>query len=283
MKSVRIICLLAIALAAASCRTYPDIDSGVVQLSTGFKFTEGPAVSSDGDIYFTDIPNSRIHVWSPKRGLSTFRENSGRANGLLFDIDDNLLICEGGSRKVTSISPEGKKKVLADSFDGKKLNSPNDLWQDSKGGIYFTDPRYGKKDGMEQDGEHVYYIVPDGEDVICVISDMVRPNGIIGTADGKTLYVADHGGDKTFKYRVNSDGTLRDKKLLAAEGSDGMALDCRGNLYITTDAVRVYSPSGDLISVIKVPERPANVCFGKDGRTLFITARTSIYAVVVGL
>ena len=252
----------------------------VGKLAGGFKFTEGPAADAEGNIFFTDIPNNRIHKWSLDGKLSTFRENSRGANGLFFDKDGNLFICEGGRRRLVSIDPNGQVTVLADKYQGKKFNSLNDLWIDSKGGVYFTDPRYGRRDNIEQDGEHVYYLSPDHKRVVRVIDDMVRPNGIIGTADGRLLYVADPGGRKTFVYTINEDGTLSDKKLFTPEGSDGMTIDNEGNIYLTTDVVAVYNKKGERIETIEVPERPSNVCFGgEDKRTLFITARTSLYSV----
>ena len=133
---------------------------------------------------------------------------------------------------------------------------------------------------MEQGGEHVYYLSADRKSIIRVIDDMVRPNGIIGTPDGKLLYVTDHGGKKTFVYTINKDGTLSDKKLVVSEGSDGMTIDNKGNIYLTTNAVLVYNKKGEKIETIEVPEGPANVTFGgKDKKTLFITARTSLYCV----
>ncbi len=252
----------------------------VEKLAGGFKFTEGPAADAKGNIFFTDIPNNRIHKWSLDGKLSTFRENSGGSNGLYFDKKGNLLACEGGGRRLVSITQKGEVTVLADKYQEKKFNSLNDLWIDPKGGIYFTDPRYGNRDGMEQDGEHVYYLTPDRKKLIRVIDDMVRPNGIIGTRNGKQLYVADHGGKKTFVCRINKDGTLSKKKLFAPEGSDGMTIDNEGNIYLTTNAVVVYNKKGEKIETIKVPEGPANVTFGgKDKKTLFITARTSLYCV----
>ncbi|MHC4888490.1 MAG: SMP-30/gluconolactonase/LRE family protein [Planctomycetota bacterium] len=246
----------------------------------GFKFTEGPAADSKGNIFFTDIPNNRIDKWSLDGKLSTFRENSGGSNGLYFDKKSNLLACEGGGRRLVSIDPRGNVAVLADKYDNKRFNSLNDLWIDPKGGIYFTDPRYGRRDNLEQDGEHVYYLMPDRKKIIRVIDDMVRPNGIIGTLNGKTLYVTDHGGKKTFVCTINKDGTLSNKRLFAPQGSDGMTIDNRGNVYLTTGAVVVYNTKGEKIETIEVPEGPANVCFGgKDKRTLFITARTSLYSV----
>ncbi len=252
----------------------------VEKLAGGFEFTEGPAADAQGNIFFSDIPNNHIHKWPLDGKLSTFRENSGGANGLYFDKNGNLLACEGGGRRLVSIDPKGNVTALADKYDGKKFNSLNDLWIDPKGGVYFTDPRYGGRDGMEQDGEHVYYLSPDRKKLVRVINDMVRPNGVIGTPDGKTLYVADHGAGKIFVYKVNEDGSLSDKKLFAPEGSDGMTIDSGGNVYLTTKVVAVYNKDGEKIESISVPEQPANVTFGgKDNQTLFITARTSLYSV----
>lgn len=256
------------------------VGAKVEKLVGGFKFTEGPAVDAQGNIFFSDIPNNRIHKWSLDGQLSTFRENSRGANGLFFDKAENLLACEGGGRQLVSIDPNGQVSVLADKYQDKRFNSLNDLWIDPNGGIYFTDPRYGPRDNMEQDGEHVYYLSPDRKKVIRVIDDMVRPNGLIGTPDGKLLYVTDPGSNKTFVYTINADWTLSNKKLFASEGSDGMTIDNQGNIYLTTGAVVVYNKNGENIDTIEVPERPSNVCFGgKDKQTLFITARTSLYSI----
>lgn len=252
----------------------------VEKLAGGFAFTEGPARDAEGNIYFSDIPNNRIHIWSLDGKLSVFRENSGGANGLFFDKEGNLLACEGKNRQVTSISPSGDVTVLADEYEGKKLNSPNDLWIDAQRGVYFSDPRYGPEDDLELDGFHVYYIPPGGKPLVRVIDDLVKPNGVIGTADGKMLYVADAGDGKTYSYAIRSDGSLTERKLFANQGSDGMTLDEQGNLYLTGQGVDVYSSEGEKIATIEVPERPANVCFGgQDKKTLFITARTGFYAV----
>lgn len=246
----------------------------VKKLGGGMRFTEGPIDAPNGDIYFSDIPNSRIMRWDGTK-LSTWRENSGRANGLRFDKEGNLYACEGGNRRVTKITPDQKVEVLADSYEGKKLNSPNDLAFDGKGGIYFTDPRYGNRDDMEMKIEGVYYIPPGGGKIIRVIDNFKRPNGI---EMGKgILYVADAGGRKIWAFGVNKGGTLRGGRVFCNQGSDGMKLDERGNLYTTGGGVHIWAPNGRKIQTIKVPEGPANLCFGK--KTLYITARTSLYAV----
>lgn len=280
---VRVICIGLLLTASAGAKAEndqaPPSASGVHKLADGFRFTEGPAADAEGNLYFTDIPNNRILKWSPDGQLSTFVENSGGANGLMFDKDGNLIACAGGTGKLVSIDPQGTITVLADKYEGKPFNSPNDLWIDRKGGIYFTDPRYGSRDNLPQDGEHVYYLSANRKKLIRVIDDMVRPNGIIGTPDGKHLYVADHGANKTYIYSIKQDGTLTDKKLFAEQGSDGMTLDAAGSLYLTSDSVTVYAPSGEKIQTIEVPQRPSNVCFGQGGTTLYITARQSLYAV----
>jgi len=264
---------------AAKARSLVAAGAEVKKLAGDFKFTEGPAGDAAGNVYFSDIPSNRILKRSLDGKLSTFLENSGGANGLYFDKDGNLLACQGGNRQIVSISPTGQVTVLADKYEGKRFNSPNDLWIDPKGGVYFSDPRYGSKEGMEQDGEHVYYLPPDRKKVIRVTTDLTRPNGLIGAPDGRTLYIADHGAGQTYAYQINDDGTLSDKQPLAPEGSDGVTIDNRGNVYLTTKVVAVYNPKGRKIEEVQVPEQPANVTFaGADNRTLYITARTSLYA-----
>ncbi len=279
IAAVSSVCLLlAVKSANAASVGLRVPDAQVEKVAEGFSFTEGPATDNDGNVYFSDIPNNHIHKWSPDGKISLFRDHTGGANGNYFDRNGNLISCEGTLRRVTSTDSKGKVSVLADGYQGKKLNSPNDLWIDPKGGIYFTDPRYGDTKDLEQDGEHVYYISPDGKNVARVIADMVRPNGLIGTPDGKILYVADHGGDKTYSYAIQPDGTLAGKKLFAPQGSDGMTLDERGNVYLTSKTITVYAPDGTKIETIEVPLEPANVTFGgKNGMTLFITARTTVF------
>ena len=177
------------------------------------------------------------------------------------------------------IDTVGELKVLTDNYEGKAYNTPNDLWIDPKGGVYFTDPRYGDRSGMVM-AEHVYYLADGSDKPIRVIDDMTRPNGLIGTADGSRLYVTDPGAGETFSYTINPNGTLSDKKLFVSEGSDGMTIDNKGNIYLTTSVVAIFNPAGEKIETIEVPERPSNVCFGGKGKkTLFITARSSLYSI----
>ncbi len=257
----------------------------VEKLAGGFKFTEGPAVDAKGNVFFTDQPNNRIHKWSVDGKLSTFHEKPGRANGLYFDKKGNLLACADLDNELWSIDMKGNVTVLVKGYKGKKLNGPNDLWEDLKSGIYFTDPFYKRpywnRGPIEQDGQHVYYLSPDRQELIRVADDLVQPNGIIGTPDGKHLYVADIGARKTYVYDINSDGTLSGKKLFCSMGSDGMTIDNQGNIYLTGRGVTVFNPAGEKIEHIDIDAGwTANVCFGgRDGHTLFITAQESLFAI----
>lgn len=253
----------------------------LIKVRGDFGFIEGPVADESGNLFFTDIANSRIHKLDLDGRLSIVREPTNRANGLIFDTHGNLIACEGGGKRVTSMSPDGSLRVLADEYDGRKLNSPNDLWMDDKGGIYFTDPNYGAADNLTQEGEHVYYLSPDRETLTRVVSNMGKPNGIIATADNQQLYVADTELGKIFVFDIKPDGTLGPRKEFVDSGSDGVTLDERGNLYITwTGGVGVYSPQGEQLDFIETPEMPTNVGFaGKDHQTLYITARTGLYAV----
>ena len=256
------------------------IGAKVERVATGFGFLEGPAADADGNLYFSDIVNERIHRWSPQTGITVFRERTGQANGLRVDLDGTLLVCEMANRQVTAIDQEGRRTILADRYEGQRLNSPNDLWVDPKGGIYFSDPRYGPTDDQEIKGNHVFYLSPDRETLLRVTDDLIQPNGIVGTPDGSRVYIADQGAGRLWAYRPEADGALRDKRLFVSQGADGMTMDERGNLYLTGQDITIFDPTGQQIGSIAIPEPPANLAFGgPDGTTLFITARRSLYRV----
>ena len=253
-------------------------------ISNEFEFTEGPASDAEGNVYFTDQPNNRIHKWSVEDGtISVFMENSGRANGLYFDDDGNLLAAADKNSEIWKINPEKDVEVLVDSYQGKRLNGPNDLWIAPDGGFYFTDPYYQRdyweRTEKEIEEERVYYVNPQGE-INIVVDDMVQPNGIIGTPDGKTLYIADIGDNKTYSYKINPDGSLSDKKLFTELGSDGMTIDNRGNVYLTGNEVTIFDKSGNKIQHIPIDKDwTANVTFGgRNQQTLFITAQEALYS-----
>jgi gluconolactonase len=281
------ILLLLITHCASGQKKSPVIAPGAVvtKLSEGFSFTEGPAADRQGNVFFTDQPNNLILKWSVEGKLSTFHNNSGRANGLYFDHNGNLLSCSDMENELWSIGMEGTHKVLANGYEGKRLNGPNDLWLHPNGGIYFTDPLYkrpywNRDPEMQQDGEHVYFLTPDRQTLTRVAADLEKPNGIIGTPDGKRLYVADIKANKTYVYDINPNGTLANKTLFANLGSDGMTIDHKGNIYLTGRGVTVFNSKGEQIEHIPVEAGwTANVCFGgKDKKTLFITASQYLYS-----
>ena len=252
----------------------------VERVATGFGFLEGPAADADGNLYFSDVVRERIYHWSPETGITVFRERTGQANGLRVDVDGTLLVCEMANRQVTAIDQEGQLTILADRYEGQRFNSPNDLWVDPKGGIYFSDPHYGTTGDQEIKGNHVYYLSPDRETLLRVTNDLVQPNGIIGTPDGSRIYVADQGAGRLWIYHPEADGSLSGKRRFVSQGADGMTMDVQGNLYLTGPDITIYDPTGQQIGSIGVPEPPANLTFGgPDGMTLFITARTSLYRV----
>ncbi|WP_419214213.1 SMP-30/gluconolactonase/LRE family protein [Maribacter sp. X9] len=256
----------------------------LIQVSDKFSFTEGPASDKNGNVFFTDQPNDKIFKWNPDDNtIGVFKEPSGRANGLYFDNDGYLLAAADEKNELWKIDENGKVDTLITYFEEKKLNGPNDLWIDAKGGIYFTDPYYQRpywdRTASEINNQQVYYLSPDYSTIKIVANDLVKPNGIIGTPDGKVLYVADIGDQKTYTYNVNQDGSLGQRKLFTAMGSDGMTLDSRGNVYLTGDGVTVFNASGEKIEHIPVDEEwTANVTFGgPEQNILFITAKGSIY------
>lgn len=255
------------------------------KLSGGFEFTEGPASDAKGNVFFTDQPNDRILEWSVEGKLSTFMKPCGRSNGLTFDAKGNLWACADEKNQLWSISPKKKVTIILKDFDGKLLNGPNDVWIRPDGGLYFTDPfykrPYWKRGPMAQPGQYVYFLAPGSKTLKKVVTDLTQPNGIMGTPDGKTLYVADIGANKTYAFDIKADGTLANKRLFCELGSDGMTIDNEGNLYLTGKGVTVFDKTGKQIEQIDVNEAwTANVCFGgKDKKTLFITASKSLYGI----
>ena len=225
-------------------------------------------------------------------GLSKFRKSES-ANGNILDLDGNIISCQHGARNIIRIDKKGKAKVLADKFNGKRFNSPNDVavWKD--GTLWFTDPPWGLREPHEIPGHWVYKLYPKTGKVEALIKNLAMPNGIVFSPDFSRLYVADTGGSKRHPdskyhdypatvtcYALSDEGTIGEELFTIKEGSDGMAVDVKGNLYLTQGNVQVYDPEGKKIETIKVPQNPANVCFGgSDYKTLFITARTSLYSV----
>jgi gluconolactonase len=268
----------------------------VTKLAGGMKFTEGPVwLPKEKKLVFSDIPNSKLMQWSAGSGLGVLRP-SEQANGNILDQQGRIISCQHAGRNLVRIEADGTAKVIADKFEGKRFNSPNDAAMKSDGSIWFTDPPWGLTGPHEVPGHWVYKIAPGGVRVEAVIKDLAMPNGIVFSPDEKRLYVADTGGNKRHPdpkfhaipasircYVVKPDGTLGDILFRINSGSDGMKVDSKGNLYTTHGGhVVVYDPEGKELGKIAVPEGPANLCFGGDDlSTLFITARTSLYSVKV--
>jgi gluconolactonase len=292
---------------------------------SGKPFTEGTTTAPNGDVYFIEQNSNKILRWSvAEKKLSVFMHPAGYANGMLFDAKGMLIACADERNELWSISltktetvpypaplnpAVGEKPasgtitqpahtvIMNGRYNGKLLGGPNDLWILPNGGLYFTDPYYARQwwtPGRQQEQElkTVYYLSPDRKTLTRVLADFTSangkpgtPNGIVGTPDGKTLYVADISGGEIWSFNVHADGSLTDKKVVCPFGSDGMTLDDQGNLYLTagskpTGVTVVSTKSGQQIGFIPVPEQPANVCFGGvDRKTLYIAARTGFYSV----
>jgi len=281
--------LLLSILAGASLHAQIPIAPGaeLKLVADGYKFTEGPAADPKGDVYFTDQPNDRILKWSADSGeVSEFMRPAGRSNGLYFTRDGKLVACADEKSQLWQIDPETKvHTVILDNYDHKLFNGPNDLWIDPGGGIYFTDPFYKRdywqgREKPDQEKQRVFYL-PKGAKVPFIAEDtLVQPNGIIGSPDGKLLFVADIGAKKTYQYEIARDGTLIHRVLFCEMGSDGMTRDTAGNLYLTGKGVTVFDRDGKKLGEIPIAKPwTANITFGGPGRkTLFITASDAVFS-----
>ena len=252
-------------------------------ISKQFAFTEGPAVDKKGNIFFTDQPNNQIWEYSIGGKLTLYMNKAGRPNGMYIDPKGNLVVCADEHNQLWQVKNGKKEKILLSDYQGKLLNGPNDLWIHPNGDIYFTDPYYQRpwwtRTKPDQDGQKVYYL-PKGKTKAIMLDDSLKqPNGIVGSPDGKVLYVADIGGNKTYKYTINRNGRLSHKSLFINKGADGITLDERGDLYLAGNGVTIFNPEGLQIGHIDVPEPwTANICFGgKNKDVLFITASKAIY------
>lgn len=286
-----------IADAAEFARCVPA-DAKVEKLAGEFSFIEGPVwIKAGGYLVFSDIPKNELKQWSPACEVKTYRAPSFNANGNTLDRTGRLLTCEHSGRRIAAQEKDGTLRTVVDSFEGKKLNSPNDVVVKSDGTLYFTDPDYGlktnpatkQKEGKEQPGNFVYRHDPKTGRTTALVRDFVNPNGLAFSPDEKTLYVADSGAPKHIRrFDVAADGMLSGGQVFCKidkGGPDGIRVDATGRVWSSAgDGVHLFAPDGKLIGKILVPEGPANLCFGgADGKTLFITARKSLYAVKVSV
>ncbi|MDO9375689.1 MAG: SMP-30/gluconolactonase/LRE family protein [Ferruginibacter sp.] len=256
-----------------------------ILISDKFAFTEGPAANKAGEIFFTDQPDNKIWKFDTKGKLTVFLDSAGRSNGMYFDSKGNLITCADNKNELWKISPAGKVSVLVKNFKGHRLNGPNDCWLDRGDNIYFTDPFYKRdywkhnKPDSSLKGQHLYFLKKGTNQPVIIDSNLKQPNGIVGSADGKYLYVSDIGASKIYRYNISKNGKTTNRMLFADDLSDGMTVDEKGNVYLAGNGVTVYNPKGEKIQEIEVPSKwTANLCFGgSDRKVLFITASESVY------
>ncbi len=272
-----------------------DAGAELRTLNSGMGFTEGPVyVAEGGYLLWSDIPNNRLMRWSEADGASVFREGSNNTNGNTLDRQGRLVSCEHSGRRVSRTELSGEVVTLVDSYHGGKLNSPNDLAVQSDGTVWFTDPPYGlpldgdrNRTGMEQDAHYVFRLNPDSGDLTAVADDFEMPNGIAFSPDERLLYVSDTGPSSHIRvFDVSPAGTLSNGRVFAVvdpRGPDGFRVDTEGNIWTSAgDGIHVFDPAGVLLGKILCPEQPSNCTFGgPEKRTLFITARTSLFAIDV--
>ncbi|NLX25065.1 MAG: SMP-30/gluconolactonase/LRE family protein, partial [Lentisphaerae bacterium] len=257
------------------------------KLEGEYSFTEGPTADEEGNVYFTDQPNDRIMKWNAADGtVIEWMKPAGRANGLMLTPEGNLLAAADEKNQLWSISTNKTVTVLVENVGDKLLNGPNDVWKTAKGHLYFSDPLfardYWKRDpAMQQPGQYVYLIAAGSKEPKAILMDLKQPNGLIESADGKMLYVADMGENKTYVYDIQEDGSLENKRLFCNLGSDGMTIDDHGNLYLTGRGVIIFDKTGKQIERISVPQSwTSNVTFaGAERDQLFITASKAIYSI----
>jgi gluconolactonase len=257
------------------------------QISTGYKFTEGAAWLRDGSLIWSDIPANAIYRLKGS-DLTVFRQPSHNANGNIVDPQGRVVTCEHGSRSVTRLERDGKITLLADKFEGKRLNSPNDAVVHTNGTVYFTDPPYGISRQQEELGFAAsYQLRPDGT-LSLISKDFRKPNGIALSPDQRTLYVADTEGMHIKAFNVFRDGSVSPRPRLFAEvkgdkpgAPDGLRVDVKGNVYCTgSGGVHVFSPTGRALGVIAIPEVATNCAWGdRDAKGLYVTAGRSIYRI----
>lgn len=270
-----------------------DADAELTQLGTGCEFTEGPVWHAEGKfLLFSDIPANQMKKWTAEEGITNFRVPSGKSNGLTYDKQGRLVTCEHANRRVSRTEADGTVVTIASHYEGKRLNSPNDVIVKSDGSIYFSDPPYGLTADYGVEGEQdldfqgVYRLSPDGQTLTLLVDDFDRPNGLCFSPDESIIYINDTERMHIRVFDVQSDGTIANGRIFAEEEGedgvpDGMKIDVHGNIYLTgPGGIWIFDPAGEHLGVLQTPERAANLGWGGDDwSTLFITASTSLYSI----
>lgn len=272
---------------------FVDSEAPVEQIATGCQFTEGPLWHAvERFLLFSDIPANKMRRWDADAGMAVFRDPSGKSNGLTYDKGGHLIACEHANRRVSRTTADGRVLTIASHYEGKRLNSPNDVVVKSDGSIYFTDPpyglsaAYGVESEKELDFQGVYRLAPNGDTLTLLVDDFDRPNGLCFSPDESILYINDTERMHVRAFDVQPDGTIANDRVFGEEEGDtgkpdGMKADIHGNVYLTgPDGIWVFAPDGTHLGIILIPERAANLAWGGDDwKSLFITASTSVYRV----
>jgi gluconolactonase len=258
----------------------PLMDEPVLEvIADNLLFAEGPEYLN-GNLYFSDIQADRIYCWNKTGGLQVLMENSAGANGIYFASNGNMIVCQGEGKRIVSITAARMVTVITDKFGAYPYNEPNDLWVSPAGNIYFTDPVFTGT--LSQPGQYVYCVQASSGQLIKVIDDLVKPNGIVGNSTGTLLYVADYGASKIYQYSIQANGTLSGKKLFAEAQADGLCTDSDGNIYAASNGIKVYNSSGLLQSTLLLPGTTTNICIVEEsGRIAFITTHSTVYKYII--
>ncbi|MCC6354346.1 MAG: SMP-30/gluconolactonase/LRE family protein [Verrucomicrobiae bacterium] len=249
------------------------LESGapVDQVVAGLQYADALSGDGKGNVYFADVVAGRIMRWSASGRLSIVRDGAATPMGTSVAPNGEVVACEARGRRVTATDADGYARTLVETYQGKKLNSPCGVWADAVGGVYFSDPRMDHGERFEQDRERLYYLAPGAAEPTPVAEDLQRPEALIASPDGRTLYVSDIADSKTWAYSIGPGGALTGKRLLAPAGARGLALDERGNVYLISGTVRVFSPSGGFIEEFRGPGPASSGAFGgEDGRTFLL-------------
>lgn len=272
-SSILIISLLGL-LCCVSCEKFDsdnENDLKIRCIASGLQFAEGPTYYN-GNLYFSDIDGNAIYRWNETDGGIIYKSDLVRPNGLFFNPQGLLYVCEGGNKQIVSIDGLKNISVITDSYNSKPYNEPNDLWVSPSGNIYFTDPNFTSS--LTQDGQDVYCVLASTSEVVKVIDDLIKPNGIVGNSDGTILYVTDYGASEIYKFSISTDGSLTNRQLFAKVQADGLTIDDDGNLYAASKSIMIYSSTGELIRTIDLSGTLTNLFYVNENNLQLLYATT---------